>query len=181
MGLTLCQEMEKLSIEVIQQGSLTNITVEATIRDQIIAAQKENKGIAHIKERIKDGKAECFKVDDEGVLWFKNRLVVPKVPELRQSILEEEHATRLSIHLESNKMYHDLKQRFWWTKMKIEIAWYIDKCDTCQKVKAIHLRSAGELQPLPILAWKWEDISMDFIVGLPKTSKGFDSIWVIVD
>ena len=82
MGLTLCQEMEKLSIGVIQQGSLTNITIEATIRDQIIAAQKENKGIAHIKERIKNGKAECFKVDDEGVLWFKNRLVVPKVPEL---------------------------------------------------------------------------------------------------
>ena len=65
--------------------------------------------------------------------------------------------------------------------MKIEIARYIAKCDTCQKVKAIHLRSAGELQPLPILAWKWEDISMDFIVGLPKTSKGFDPIWVILD
>ena len=48
-------------------------------------------------------------------------------------------------------------------------------------MKAIHLRSAGELQPLPIPAWKWEDISMDFIVGLPKTAKGFDSIWVIVD
>ena len=83
MDLTLCQEMEKLNVEVIQQGSLTNITVEATIQDQIIAAQKENKGIAHIKERIKNGKAECFKVDDEGVLSFKNRLVVPKVPELR--------------------------------------------------------------------------------------------------
>ena len=65
--------------------------------------------------------------------------------------------------------------------MKIEIAWYIAKCDTCQRVKAIYLRSAGELQLLPILAWKWEDISIDFIVGLPKTSKGFDSIWVIVD
>ena len=115
------------------------------------------------------------------MLWFKNRLVVPKVLELRQSILEEAHASRLSIHPGSNKMYHDLKQRFWWTKMKIEIARYIAKCDTCQKVKAIHLRPAGELQPLPISSWKWEDISMDFIVGLPKTSKGFDSIWVIVD
>ena len=181
MGLTLCQEMEKLNVDVIQQGNLTNIIVEATIRDQIIAAQKENKGIAHIKDRVRNGKAECFSIDDEDVLWFKNRLVVPKVPELRQSILEEAHATRLSIHPGSNKMYHDLKQRFWWTKMKIEIARYIAKCDTCQKVKAIHLRPAGELQPLPIPAWKWEDISMDFIVGLPKTAKGFDSIWVIVD
>ena len=108
-------------------------------------------------------------------------LVLPKVSELRQSILEEAHATRLSIHPGSNKMYHDLKQRFWWTKMKIEIARYIAKCDTCQKVKAIYLRSAGELQPLPIPSWKWGDISMDFIVGLPKTSKGFDSVWVIVD
>ena len=55
MGLTLCQEMEKLNVEVIQQGSLTNIIVEANIRDQIIAAQKENKGVAHIKERVRDG------------------------------------------------------------------------------------------------------------------------------
>jgi hypothetical protein len=65
--------------------------------------------------------------------------------------------------------------------MKIEIARYISKCDTCQRVKVVHLKSAGELQPLPIPSWKWEDISMDFIVGLPKTSRGFDSIWVIVD
>ena len=98
MGLTLCHEMEKLNVEVIQQGSLTNIMVETTIRDQVIAAQKENKGVAYIKERVRNGKAECFTIDDEGVLWFKDRLVVPKVPELRQSILEEAHATRLSIH-----------------------------------------------------------------------------------
>ena len=83
MGLTLCQEMEKLKVEVIQQGSLTNKIVEANIRDQIIAAQKENKGVAHIKERVRNGKAECFSIDNEGVLWFKDRLVVPKITELR--------------------------------------------------------------------------------------------------
>ena len=60
--------------------------------------------------------------------------------------------------------------------MKIEIARYVARCDTCQKVKPMHLKPAGELQPLPIPAWKWEDISMDFIIGLPKTSKGYDSI-----
>ena len=65
--------------------------------------------------------------------------------------------------------------------MKIEIAQYVAKCDTCQRIKAVHMKPGGELQPLPVPAWKWEDISMDFITGLPKTSKGFDSIWVIVD
>jgi len=65
--------------------------------------------------------------------------------------------------------------------MKIEIALYVAQCDTCRKFKTVHLKSAGELQPLPILAWKWDDVGMDFIVGLPKTTRGFDSIWVIID
>jgi hypothetical protein len=64
--------------------------------------------------------------------------------------------------------------------MKIEIARYVAKCDTCRRVKAIHMKTAG-LQSLSIPTWKWEDISMDFIVGLPRTTKGFDSIWVIID
>jgi hypothetical protein len=65
--------------------------------------------------------------------------------------------------------------------MKIEIAKCVARCDTCRRVKVEHLKSAGMLQPLPIPSWKWKDISMDFITGLPKTSRGFDSIWVIAD
>jgi hypothetical protein len=65
--------------------------------------------------------------------------------------------------------------------MKIEIARYVARCDNCRRVKAIHMKTAGPLQPLPIPTWKWEDINMDFIVGLPRTVKGFDSIWVIMD
>jgi hypothetical protein len=65
--------------------------------------------------------------------------------------------------------------------MKIEIARYVARCDTCRRVKAIHMKTVGPLQSLPIPTWKWEDISMDFIVGLPKTANGFDSIWVIID
>jgi hypothetical protein len=152
LDIFLCHEIEKLGIEIVQQSSVANITVESTIRDQIIVAQKENKGIVHIKEKVRKEKGLCFKIDEADVLWFKDRLVIPKVPELCQLILDEAHLTRFSIHPRSNKMYHDMKQRFWWTKMKIEIARYIAKCDTCQRVKVVHLKSAGELQPLPIPA-----------------------------
>ena len=133
--------------------------------------------------RLSEGDPEvnCFHQDSENVLWFKNRLVVPKDFELRKQILDEAHTSRLSIHPGSNKMYQDLKQQFWWTRMPREIAKYVSECDICRRVKASHLRPAGTLQPLSIPEWKWEDISMDFIVGLPRTQKGYDSIWVIVD
>jgi hypothetical protein len=78
-------------------------------------------------------------------------------------------------------MYCDLQERFWWKDMKSDIAAYVARCDICQRVKAEHKRPPGLLQPLDIPVWKWEDIGMDFIVGLPRSQKGHDSIWVIVD
>jgi hypothetical protein len=74
----------------------------------------------------------------------------------------------------------DLK-KYWWNGMKADIARFIAYCDTCQRIKAEHQKPAGLLQPLPIPVWKWDEIGMDFVVGLPKTQKGHDSIWVIVD
>jgi hypothetical protein len=65
--------------------------------------------------------------------------------------------------------------------MKCEITRYVSKCDTCQKVKVDYMKPGGLLQPWSIPDWKWDDISMDFIVGLPWTARKFDSIWVIVD
>jgi hypothetical protein len=65
--------------------------------------------------------------------------------------------------------------------MKQDIAEYVSLCDTCQRVKVEHQRLAGLLQPLKIPEWKWEEIRMDFIVGLPRTHVGYDLIWVIVD
>jgi hypothetical protein len=135
----------------------------------------------YIHEKIEAGKANCFRKYNQGVIWFKDRIVVPKDVEVRQQILNEAHLSRYSIHPGSTKMYQDLKQHYWWTKTKIEIARYVAKCDTCRRVKAIYMKAAGPLQSLPNPTWKWEDISMDFIVGLPRTAKGFDSIWVIVD
>jgi hypothetical protein len=129
---------------------------------------------------MKEQETKHFQVDDKGILWFKDRLVVPKVSELKNQILSVAHSSKLSIHPGSSKMYQDLKPLFWWTKMKKEIATFVARCDNCCRVKAIHMKP-GLLQPLSVPEWKWEDISMDFIVGLPTTQKGYDSIWVIVD
>jgi hypothetical protein len=152
MDHSLYHELERLNIEIVQQGQLTNVTVESTMKDQIISTQRKNSGIAYIKEKVRSGQQTNFSIDDTDVLWFKNRLVVPMVPELRQLMLDEAHKTKFSIHPGSNKMYQDLKPRFWWTKMKIEIARYVGRYDTCQRVKAVHLKSAKMLQPLPILS-----------------------------
>jgi hypothetical protein len=65
--------------------------------------------------------------------------------------------------------------------MKRDVAEYVTLCNTCQQVKAKHQRPAGLLQALQVPEWKWEEIVMDFIVGLPRTQLGYDSIWVIVD
>jgi hypothetical protein len=166
---------------MIQHGTLNQLKLELVLLQKIIDAQISDKGMRHIHEKIKAGKVNYFRKDDQGIVWFNNRIVVPKNDEVRQQILDEAHLSRYSIHPGSFKMYHDLKQYYWWTKMKIEIARYVAKYDTCRPVKAIHMKTVGPLQSLPIPTWKWEDISMDFIVGLPRTTKGFDSIWVIVD
>jgi hypothetical protein len=179
--LTLCQEMEKLNLGMIQHGTLTQLKFESVLLQKIIDAQRSDKGMKHIHEKIEAGKANCFREDVQVIVWFNNRIVVPKDTDVRQQILDEAHLSRYCIHRGSTKMYQDLKQHYWWTKMKIEIARYVARSDTYRCVKAIHMKNAGPLQSLPILTWKWEDISMDFIVGLPKTAKGFDSIWVIIN
>src|SRR3954463_10466605 len=78
-------------------------------------------------------------------------------------------------------MYLDLKDTFWWTGMKKDIAQYVAVCDVCQRVKAEHQKPAELLQPLPIPDRKWDKLCMDFITGLPRTRSGYDSIWVVVD
>jgi hypothetical protein len=106
---------------------------------------------------------------------------VLKKETLKKKILDEAHMSRYSIHPGSTKMYHDLRQQFWWTRMKREAARYVLESDTCQKVKADYMKPGGLLQPLSIPDWKWDNISMDFIVGLPMTTHKFDLIWLVMD
>ncbi|KAL4032914.1 hypothetical protein IC575_005997 [Cucumis melo] len=85
------------------------------------------------------------------------------------------------MHPGSTKMYQDLKRVYWWRNMKREVAEFVSRCLVCQQVKAPRQKPAGLLQPLSIPEWKWENVSMDFITGLPRTLRGFTVIWVVVD
>ncbi|GJY74552.1 putative reverse transcriptase domain-containing protein [Tanacetum coccineum] len=78
-------------------------------------------------------------------------------------------------------MYQDMKKLYWWPNMKADIATYVSKCLTCAKVKAEHQRPSGLLVQPKIPEWKWDNITMDFVTKLPKSSQGYDTIWVIVD
>jgi hypothetical protein len=85
---TLCQEMEKLNLDMIQHGTLTQLKHESVLLQRIIDAQRTDKGMKHIHEKIEAGKANCFRKDDQGILWFNDRIVVPKDTEARQQICD---------------------------------------------------------------------------------------------
>jgi hypothetical protein len=129
---------------------LHSIQISCSLESKIIEGQKTDKGIFYIKEKIKEEPFKYFRVDEHDVLWFDDRLVVPKDRELNNKLMDEAYLSKLSIHPESSKMYQELRPRFWWTKMKKEIAAYVARCDTCCRVKAIHMRPAGLLQPLSV-------------------------------
>jgi hypothetical protein len=76
---TLCQEMEKLNLEMIQHGTLSQLKLESILLQKIIDAQRNDKGMKHIHEKIEADKAKCFRKDDQGVVWFNDRIVVPKM------------------------------------------------------------------------------------------------------
>ncbi|GKD44192.1 putative reverse transcriptase domain-containing protein [Tanacetum coccineum] len=117
----------------------------------------------------------------DGTLCLNGRSWLPCYGDLRTVIMHESHKSKYSIHPGSDKMYQDMKKLYWWPNMKADIATYVSKCLTCARVKAEHQRPSGLLVQPEIPQWKWDNITMDFVTKLPKSSQGYDTIWVIVD
>ena len=120
-------------------------------------------------------------MNEDRVLYYKDQVCVPDDNDLRKSILEEAHNGSFSIHPGSTKMYQDLKISFWWSGMKRDFSEFVTKCLVCQRVKAEHQVPSRLLQPIRIPEWKWDRITMDFVVRLPLTRRKHDSVWVVVD
>jgi hypothetical protein len=177
----LAEDFERLNLGIVAHTEGITIELEPTLEQEIRKGQISDAKIQEIKDLITEGRGPDFMEDEQGMIWFKNRICVPDIDSLCETILKEAHDSAYSIHPGSTKMYRNLKQKYWWYGLKKDVASHVALCDVCQRVKVEHQRPAGLLHPLKIPEWKWEEIGMDFIVGLPRTSAGYDSIWVIVD
>lgn len=101
-----------------------------------------------------EGKEKDFSISRDGILHHKGRLCVPNEDEIRRQILEEAHGMSYSVHPGAIKMYKDLRENFWWHKMKNDVTIFVSKCLMYQKVVAEHQRPAEELQKISIPEWK---------------------------
>ncbi|GJW66510.1 reverse transcriptase domain-containing protein [Tanacetum coccineum] len=155
-----------------------NMILHSSIKDRILMAQKE---VVDESARLQKGLDEMIEHRNDGALYYLNRIWVPLKGDVRTLIMDKAHKLKYYVHPGADKMYYDLRDRYWWPGMKKDIAEYVSRCLTCLKVKAEHQRSSGLLQQPEVPIWKWEGIAMDFVTKLPRTSSGHDTIWVIMD
>jgi hypothetical protein len=128
----LCEEFERLNLKIVANTEATKMEVDSNLVQEIQKSQVEDEKIQEIKHNVKKEKSPAFSEDEEGVLWYKGRICVPNIKELKDKILHEVLESTYSIHPGGNKMYHDRKATYWWYGMKRDIAKYVALCDTCQ-------------------------------------------------
>ena len=147
---------------------MASVEARSSFLDKIKGSQSDDEKLCRILDKVLRGEAKEAQIDEEGALRIKERVCVPRVDDLINTILTEVHSSRYSIHPGATKMYRDLKQHFLWSRMKRDIVDFIATCPHCQQVKYEHQRPGGTLPRMPIPEWKWERIAMDFVVGLQR-------------
>jgi hypothetical protein len=124
MPFELCEEFDKLSLRIVANTEATEMEVGSNLLEKIWKGQVEDEKIQEIKRNIKEEKSPGFLKDEEGVLWYKGRICVPNIKELKDKIIREAHESAYSIHPGGI--------RCWWYRMKREVAKYVALCNTCQ-------------------------------------------------
>jgi hypothetical protein len=132
MPFEFCEEFDKHNLRIMVNTEAMEMEVGSSLLHEIQKGHVEDEKIQEIRRNIKEEKSPGLSDDEEGVLWYKGRICVPNVKELKDKILHEAHESAYSVHPEGNKMYHDLKATYWWYGMKRDVAEYIAICDTCQ-------------------------------------------------
>ncbi|XP_075504555.1 uncharacterized protein LOC142541993 [Primulina tabacum] len=148
----LLLDLQRSEIAMLEQGTIARLSalvIQPTLTDRIRREQPNDNQLMKLRSKDDEKGNTEFAMNNDDLLAFRG----------------------------STKMYQDLRRLYWWPGMKSDIAKFISECLTCQQVKIEHQRPAGTLQSLPIPQWKWEHITMDFVTGLPRTQKGYNSIW----
>ncbi|MCI14451.1 hypothetical protein A2U01_0035582, partial [Trifolium medium] len=148
--------------------------------EQVRVALQNDNDMTKIKIKCNSGKAPVQYSIRDGLLYWKQRLVIPKNNDLLHKVLFEFHTSPIGGHAGITRTIARIKSQFYWHDMKQDITDYVQKCVVCQQAKTTNTSPAGLLQPLPIPTQVWEDIAMDFITGL-HPSFGYTTIMVIVD
>src|SRR3954469_1461268 len=144
--------------------------VEPALLDRVKAAQGEDEEARKIRAKITDGQdTPHWSVGPAGHLLLRERIYAPEA--CREDILREFHSSRIAVHPGSSKMYRDLQRQYRWHGMKKDVAKHVSQCLTCQRIKAEHRRLAGELQPLEIPLWKWENTTRSVGGGRPTNQE----------
>nr|GFC86864.1 reverse transcriptase domain-containing protein [Tanacetum cinerariifolium] len=168
------------------------MTIGLDLPRQILNAQTEARKPENIKEEDVGGmlvensrdpekvRKEKLEPCADGTLCLNGKSWSPCYGDLRTVIMHESHKSKYSIHPGSDKMYQDkkklywwpdMKKLYWWPNIKADITTYVSKCLTCAKVKAEHQKPLGLLVQPEIPKWKWDNITMDFVTKLPKSSQ----------
>ncbi|XP_059279087.1 uncharacterized protein LOC132033204 [Lycium ferocissimum] len=158
-------EADALSRKAVSMGSWACLIV----KECPLAMEVQCLANSMIQDKVLSGEAKEAILEDEVVLRIKGHICVPRVDDLIPLILKEAHSSRYSIHPGATKMYPDLRQHYWWGRIKRDIVEFVAQFLNCQQVKYEHKRRGGMTQRIPIPEWRWERIAMDFVVGLPKT------------
>ena len=160
---------------------VAELIAKSDLLNQVLVAQKNDEKIVAIVNQNRVGKETEFTAKEDGFLYYRDRVCVPEDDEFKKSILEEAHSGSFSMHPGSIKMHQNLKTSYLWSEMKRDVFEFLTKCMVCQKVKVEYQVPLGLLQPIRIPKWKWDQITMDLVVGLPLAGRKHDSVWIVVD
>jgi hypothetical protein len=108
------------------------LTIESNIVERIRQAQEHDHLLMQAARRVREGRVVPFTIDGTGAVRFQGRLCIPQKAQVKDDILKEAHRTPYTVHPGETKMYNDLKQNFWWKRMKVDVAKYVALCGVCQ-------------------------------------------------
>jgi transposase InsO family protein len=199
---TRARDPELLALRMVVREAATTETATGPtsrpLRDTILREQQRDAFVAQHRDGG-EGKKEGYKIGDvapvggnrsgdwrmyNGMLYHGNAVYVPACAALRQEILRVHHDDPWAGHFGRDKTFNLVNRKFYWPRIRTDVEEYVESCLICQKMKVPRQLPQGKLAPLPVPEGAWQDLTMDFIVGLPPSTRQgsvYDAILVIVD